>query len=93
MSISSGNGLVPVTWTNADPVHLRKYAALGGDEFIYTLSEIQSYGLKESRNNYVEMDVKWLQIEHDARPSVRILWINTWQYRILLYALYHTTIW
>ena len=36
-SIGSGNGLAPnrrqaITWTNADPVHWRTYAALGGDE-------------------------------------------------------------
>ena len=36
-SIGSGNGLVPkrpqaITWTNADPVHLCIYTALGGNE-------------------------------------------------------------
>ena len=36
-SVSSGNGLSPlqcqaVIWTNADPIHWRIYAALGGDE-------------------------------------------------------------
>ena len=36
MSIGSGNGLAPnrwqaITWTSADPVHWRIYAALGGD--------------------------------------------------------------
>ena len=37
MGIGWGNGLVPtrgqaITWTNADPVLWRIYAALGGDE-------------------------------------------------------------
>ena len=37
MSIGSGNGLAPhrqqaITWTNADPVHWRLYAALGEGE-------------------------------------------------------------
>ena len=37
VSIGSGNVSVPngrqaITWTNDDPVHLRIYAALGGDE-------------------------------------------------------------
>ena len=37
MSIGSGNGVVrnrrqAITWTNADPFHLRVYAALGRDE-------------------------------------------------------------
>ena len=37
VSIGSGNGLAPrrrqaITWTNADPVNRRIYAALGGDE-------------------------------------------------------------
>ena len=26
-----------ITWTNADPVHLRIYTALGGDEFMILL--------------------------------------------------------
>ena len=35
--IGSGNGLAPsrrqaIIWTNADPIHWRIYAALGGDE-------------------------------------------------------------
>ena len=42
VSIGSGNGLAPVrrqaiTWTNADPVHWRIYAALGGDELKWSL--------------------------------------------------------
>ena len=37
MGIGSGSGLAPnrhqaITWTNADPVLWRLYAALGGDE-------------------------------------------------------------
>ena len=33
----SGNGLVPsrqqaITWINTDPIHLRIFAALGGDQ-------------------------------------------------------------
>ena len=36
MNIGSGNGLAPnkrqaITWTNADQVHRRIYAALGGE--------------------------------------------------------------
>ena len=37
--VQSDNGLAPsrrqaIIWTNADPVHWRIYAALGGDELI-----------------------------------------------------------
>ena len=37
-TFGSGNGLAPkrrqaIIWTNADPVHRRIYAALGGNEF------------------------------------------------------------
>ena len=41
VNIGWGNGLVPtrwqaITWTNADPVHRRIYAAPGGDELSRT---------------------------------------------------------
>ena len=43
--IGSGNGLAPnrrqaITWTNADPVDWRIYAALGGDELTPHKQEI-----------------------------------------------------
>ena len=39
MSINLGYGLVPnITWTNAEQVHWRIYAALGGDELTLILA-------------------------------------------------------
>ena len=50
----SGNGLAPkrrqaITWNNADPVHRRIYAALGGDELIITQHCTQQVGLSFNR--------------------------------------------
>ena len=62
MSISSGNGLVPnrqqaITWTNADPVHRRIYAALGVDELMVMQHSIMAIDLV----HFMEWLVAWQQ--------------------------------
>ena len=53
-SIGSDNGLAPnrrqaIVWTNADKIHWRIYAALGGDELSYPSDDL-SYQLCNFRH-------------------------------------------
>ena len=72
VSIGSGNGLAlnrqqAITWTNANPVHRRIYAALGGEELMDTKvdhklpsdsSPLQQYHEKQqSRHSYVYAEI------------------------------------
>ena len=73
MSIGSGNGLAPnrrqtIIWTNADSVHWRIYAGLGGDELllgdqfwyydaIFIIWEIPKYGHDMNISLYQQMRI------------------------------------
>ena len=69
-SIGSGNGLAPtrpqaITWPNADPVHLRIYAALGGDELSISWQEFNLclQAVKDNSNsNSIGLNINCLEV-------------------------------
>ena len=70
-SIGLDNGLAPnrrqaIIWTNADPIHWRIYAALGGDELTEAVAESSLEKFQTYQNEYAFesfpsiLEVTWL---------------------------------
>ena len=65
-SIGSDNGLVPNRrqaniWTNADPIHWRIYAALGGDKLTHS-QHILSSTVKPSNTFELILKILWVKM-------------------------------
>ena len=74
-TIGLDNGLAghrrwAVTWTNADPIHWRIYAALGGDELRASIAESVPMGFQHHVSGCGENEADWWALLYNNVPYI-----------------------